>query len=40
MKGLAQTIQEESSDSEIYWSVENNTLGEAALVVIPRNGRR
>ena len=38
MKGLAQTIQEESPDSEIYWSVENNTLGEAALVVIQEMG--
>ena len=38
LKSIAQTIQEESPDSEIYWSVENNTLGEAALVVIAEMG--
>ena len=38
MKSIAQTIQEESPKSEIYWSVENNTLGEAALVVIQEMG--
>jgi len=38
MKSIAQTIQDESSESEIYWSVENNTLGEAALVVISEMG--
>ena len=38
MKSIAQTIQEESPESEIYWSVENNTLGEAALVVIAEMG--
>ena len=38
IKGIAQTMQEESPDSEIYWSVENNTLGEAALVVIAEMG--
>ena len=31
-------IQEQAPDSEIYWSVENNTLGEAALVVIAEMG--
>ena len=38
IKGIAQTIQEDSPESEIYWSVENNTLGEAALVVIQEMG--
>lgn len=31
-------IQQEVTDTEIYWSVENNTLGEAALVVIAEMG--
>lgn len=31
-------IQEEAPESEIYWSVENNTLGEAALVAISEMG--
>jgi hypothetical protein len=31
-------IEEQAPDSEIYWSVENNTLGEAALVVINEMG--
>ena len=38
LKSIAQVIQEESPESEIYWSVENNTLGEAALVVIQEMG--
>jgi hypothetical protein len=31
-------IQTAAPDAEIYWSVENNTLGEAALVVINEMG--
>lgn len=38
LKGILQEIQQDASDSEIYWSVENNTLGEAALVVIAEMG--
>lgn len=38
LKSILQQIQEEVGDSEIYWSVENNTLGEAALIVIDEMG--
>lgn len=45
MMDILQHIQNEmvnsgrqSGDTEIYWSVENNTLGEAALVVIEDTG--
>jgi hypothetical protein len=39
LKKVLQEIKEESrGESEIYWSVESNTLGEAALVVIRDTG--
>lgn len=38
LRTILQEIQDEAGDSEIYWSVENNTLGEAALVVIAEMG--
>jgi len=38
LRQMLMEIQEEAPDSEIYWSVENNTLGEAALVVINEVG--
>jgi len=38
LRQICNYIQEEAPDSEIYWSVENNTLGEAALVVIEEMG--
>jgi hypothetical protein len=38
LRSMLQLIQDEASESEIYWSVENNTLGEAALVVIQEVG--
>jgi len=39
LKGMLSEIQEEGGEgTEIYWSVENNTLGEAALVVIQEMG--
>ena len=39
LKGILGQIQEEGGEgTEIYWSVENNTLGEAALVVIQEMG--
>ena len=38
MRQMLLEIQEQAPDSEIYWSVENNTLGEAALVVINEMG--
>jgi hypothetical protein len=38
LKSILQAVQEEAPDAEIYWSVENNTLGEAALVVINEVG--
>ena len=38
LRMILQEIQDEAGDSEIYWSVENNTLGEAALVVIAEMG--
>jgi hypothetical protein len=38
LKEICETIRAEASNSEIYWSVENNTLGEAALVVINEMG--
>ena len=38
LRGMLQEIHEQAPDSEIYWSVENNTLGEAALVVINEVG--
>lgn len=38
LKSILHTIREEAPDAEIYWSVENNTLGEAALVVINEMG--
>ena len=31
-------MQDENPEAEIYWSVENNTLGEAAVVVITESG--
>ena len=38
MKEICEAIRSEGPNSEIYWSVENNTLGEAALVVISEMG--
>lgn len=38
LRGMLQEIQDVIGDGEIYWSVENNTLGEAALVVIDEMG--
>jgi len=38
LKEICDRIQQESPSSEIYWSLENNTLGEAALVVIQEMG--
>lgn len=39
LKGILGEIKEEGGEgTEIYWSVENNTLGEAALVVIQEMG--
>lgn len=38
LKGMLQQIKDEAPEAEIYWSVENNTLGEAALVVIDEMG--
>lgn len=38
LKNILQEIQETATDAEIYWSVENNTLGEAALIVIEELG--
>jgi hypothetical protein len=38
LKGMLQQIKDEAPEAEIYWSVENNTLGEAALVVIEEMG--
>ena len=38
LRQILQEIQDEAPESEIYWSVENNTLGEAALVVINELG--
>lgn len=34
LKQICEYIAHNAPDSEIYWSVENNTIGEAALVVI------
>ena len=38
LRGMLNEIETNAPDSEIYWSVENNTLGEAALVVINEMG--
>jgi hypothetical protein len=39
LKTILQEIQNEGGETvEIYWSIENNTLGEAALVVIDEMG--
>ena len=38
MRGILSEIESGAPDSEIYWSVENNTLGEAALVAINEMG--
>jgi hypothetical protein len=38
MKQMIDIIEEQSPDSELYYSVENNTLGEAALVSISEMG--
>jgi len=38
LKQICEQIREEAPNSEIYWSVENNTLGEAAIVVIDEMG--
>lgn len=38
LKEICMDIRDAAPDSEIYWSVENNTLGEAALVVIAEMG--
>jgi len=39
LKSICDTIKEDTNgDSEIYWSVENNTIGEAALTTIREMG--
>ena len=38
MREICEAIRAQGPSSEIYWSVENNTLGEAALVVISEMG--
>lgn len=38
LREICEQIRSEAPNSEIYWSVENNTLGEAALVVISEMG--
>jgi len=38
MRSMLMEVQDAAPESEIYWSVENNTLGEAALVVISEMG--
>ena len=38
LRNILTKIKEKAPDSDIYWSVENNTLGEAALVVINEVG--
>ncbi len=38
LRQILKEIEQEVTDTEIYWSVENNTLGEAALVVIAEMG--
>lgn len=38
LRSICDSIQNQSPNSEIYWSVENNSIGEAALVVIAEMG--
>jgi len=38
MKGILEELEEHAPNSEIYYSVENNTLGEAAIVSIDEMG--
>jgi hypothetical protein len=38
LKGILDEIEEQAPNSEIYYSVENNTLGEAALISIDEMG--
>lgn len=38
MKGILEELEENAPNSEIYYSVENNTLGEAAIVSIDEMG--
>lgn len=38
LRGILLAIQHEAPKSDIYWTVENNTMGEAALVVIRDTG--
>jgi len=38
MRNICDHIQLKAPNSEIYWSVENNTIGEAALVMISEMG--
>jgi hypothetical protein len=38
LRAVLLEIQNEAPDSEIYWTIESNTLGEAALVVIRDTG--
>ena len=38
MKSILEELEEAAPNSEIYYSVENNTLGEAALVSIEEMG--
>jgi intein/homing endonuclease len=38
MKSILEEIEEQAPNSEIYYSVENNTLGEAALISIDEMG--
>ena len=38
LKAILEEIEEEAPNSEIYYSVENNTIGEAALITIEEMG--
>lgn len=38
LKGILEEIETEAPNSEIYYSVENNTIGEAALITIKEMG--
>lgn len=38
LRDICKYIQENTKNSEIYWSVENNTIGEAALLTIQEMG--
>jgi hypothetical protein len=38
LKGILEEIEEQAPNSEIYYSIENNTIGEAALITINEMG--